>query len=399
MVNTPGGMSPALTSLASRVAQIEAFQVMEVQRRATELEAAGRSIIHMEIGQPDFSAPPQVERAAIEAIRTKPMSYISALGLPELRAAIAGFYRTRYGFELDPERVIVTAGASGAFLLAMGALVEAGSEVLMADPSYPCNRNFVRMFGATPRCIPVDERQAYQLAPADVETHWNAATRGVLVATPSNPTGTSMPFATLARIVELVRGRGGFVIADEIYHGLQYGTAPPRTALQAAPDVFVVNSFSKYFAMTGWRLGWLVAPPDTIRPIERLAQNAFISVSTPAQYAALAAFTPETLALMEARRVELAARRVALLPRLRELGFSIPLDPDGAFYIYADCSAFAPDSREFALRLLEEAGVALTPGADFGVAQARRYVRIAYTRPLEELEEGVARIRRFLQAG
>ena len=384
--------------LAGRLAQIEAFQVMEVQRRASELEAAGRSIIHMEIGQPDFSAPPQVELAAIEAIRSKTMGYTSALGLPALRAAIAAFYGTRYGIDLDPQRVIVTAGASGAFMLAMGALVEPDTEVLMADPSYPCNRNFVRLFGATPRCIPVDEAQAYQLAPADIETHWNPRTRGVLVATPSNPTGTSMPFDRLENIVELARARRGFFIGDEIYHGLQYSGQAWRTALEAGPDVYVVNSFSKYFAMTGWRLGWLIAPREAVRPIERLAQNAFISVSTPAQYAALAAFEPQTLALMEERRAELASRRAVLLPRLRELGFRIPLDPDGAFYIYADCAAFTSDSREFALRLLEEAGVAVTPGADFGSAQAERYVRIAYTRPIEELTEGLTRMRDFIRA-
>lgn len=380
------------------MAQIEAFQVMDVQQRAQTLEAQGRSIVHMEIGQPDFGAPPAVLQAAIKAITHEPMSYAPALGLPALRHAIADFYKRRYGVFVEPDRVIITAGASGAFLLALAALVEPDSAIVMPDPCYPCNRNFVRLFGGEAQCIPVDERQGYQLRAADVEKHWKANTRGVLVANPSNPTGTSIPPQELEDLVTSVHARGGFVLVDEIYHGLNYGNQAQRTALEISDRIFLVNSFSKYFGMTGWRLGWLIAPKHAVRDIERLAQNAFICVSVPAQYAALAAFGPETLELLEARRNEFAARRAFLLAELRQLGFRIPIDPDGAFYIYANCEAFTSDSRVFAMQLLEEAGVAVTPGADFGVAEAARYIRIAYTRPIAELEDGVARIRAFLKS-
>ncbi|HKY02669.1 MAG TPA: pyridoxal phosphate-dependent aminotransferase [Burkholderiales bacterium] len=379
------------------MAQIEAFQVMEVQRRAMELEREGRSIIHMEIGQPDFGAPPSVLKAAVTAIEREALGYTAALGLPALRTTISNFYRDRYGVQLDAERVIVTAGASGAFMLALGALVDPGAEVLMPDPCYPCNRNFVRLFGGIARCIPVDESQAYQLSAHDVQSNWNERTRGVMVATPSNPTGSTLSPSQLRDIARVTAERGGFLLVDEIYQGLQYGSAI-HTALEVSDQIYVVNSFSKYFGMTGWRLGWLIAPQDAIRDIERLAQNVFISVSTPAQYAALAAFEPETLEVFEARRQEFEKRRSFLLPRLKALGFRIPIDPDGAFYVYAGCESFDPDSRHFALRLLEEAGVALTPGADFGTAGTERHVRIAYTRPIGELDEGLRRMEAFLKS-
>ena len=376
--------------------QIEAFQVMEVQQRAFELEAEGRSIVHMEIGQPDFGAPPQVLKAAVRAIETEPLSYTAALGLPALRQAIADFYLKRYGLAIEADRVIVTAGASGAFLLALAALIEPGAEVLMPDPCYPCNRNFVRLFGGKAHAIPVDEAQAYQLRAVDIATHWKTDTRGIMVANPSNPTGTGIVATELAALVESVERRDGFVLVDEIYQGLYYGQEAQRSALEISDRIFVVNSFSKYFGMTGWRLGWLIAPKEVVRDIERLAQNAFICVSVPAQHAALAAFEADTLEVLEQRRQEFAQRRAFLLPRLRQMGFRIPIDPDGAFYIYAGCENFSADSHTFAMQLLEEAGVALTPGGDFGTADALRYVRIAYTRPVPELEEGLARIRAFL---
>jgi aspartate/methionine/tyrosine aminotransferase len=381
---------------AARMADIEAFHVMDVQDRAHELEAAGRRIIHMEIGQPDFPAPPQVAEAAVEAIRSRRLGYTASLGIPELREAISEHYRERFGVAVPASRIVVTAGASGAFLLALGVLLDPGDEVLMPDPCYPCNRHFVRMFEGHARAIHVDESSLYQLTDTAVRSHWNAATRGILIASPSNPTGTAIPRGELRAIVESARRRGGFVVVDEIYQGLVYDDRA-ATVLDIAEDVFVVNSFSKYFNMTGWRLGWLVAPEAYVREIEKLAQNAFICPSAPAQYAALAAFSPETIDVLEGRRREFQRRRDYMVPALREMGFRIPVMPQGAFYIYAGCERFASDSAEFALRVLEEAGVAITPGLDFGSHRPERHVRFAYTRSLEDLKEGVESISRMLK--
>ena len=383
--------------LAARMADIEAFHVMDVQNRAHELEAAGRRIVHMEIGQPDFAAPPLVAEAAIEAIRQRRLGYTASIGIPELRQAISDHYRERLGVTVPSSRIVVTAGASGAFLLTLGALVNPGDEVLMPDPCYPCNRHFVRLLEGRPRAVPVEENQHYQLADADIRSHWSRATRGVLLASPSNPTGTMIPREELRAIIASVRRAGGFVVMDEIYQGLVYD-GEASTVLGLADDVFVVNSFSKYFNMTGWRLGWIVAPEIYVREIEKLAQNAFICPSAPAQYAALAAFRPETLAVLEERRQEFRRRRDYMVPALRNLGFRIPVMPEGAFYIYAGCENFSADSTRFALRVLEEAGVAITPGLDFGSNRPERHVRFAYTRSLEDLEEGVEGIARMLAA-
>jgi aspartate/methionine/tyrosine aminotransferase len=382
--------------LAARLADIQPFHVMEVLRRAAALEASGRRIIHMEIGQPDFAAPPAVIEAAIRALRTEPMGYTDALGIPALREAISGFYAERFGVDVPPARIMVTAGASGAFLLAMGALLEPGDEVLLPDPSYPCNRHFVRLFEGRARAIPVGAESAYQLTAEHVRRHWGPRTRGVMIATPSNPTGTMVPPEELAAVVAAARERGGWVLVDEIYQGLVYGAAE-RTALALDDSLFVVNSFSKYFNMTGWRLGWLVAPADAIAQMEKLAQNAFICVSAPAQYAALAAFEPATLAILEQRRAEFERRRDFLVPALRAIGFDVPVTPNGAFYVYADASRFGMDAAHLSMRVLEEAGVAITPGADFGTHQASRYVRFAYTRAMPDLEEGVARLATLLR--
>jgi aspartate/methionine/tyrosine aminotransferase len=377
--------------LAARMSDIQPFRVMEVGRRAAQLEASGRHIVHMEIGQPDFAAPGPVIEAAVAALRRDPMGYTDALGIPALRAAISRFYADRFGVEVPAERIMVTAGASGAFLLAMGALVDPGDEVLLPDPSYPCNRHFVRMFEGRARMIPVGPESAYQLTASHVADHWGPRTRGVMIASPSNPTGTMVAPDELAAIVRVVRSRGGWVLVDEIYHGLVYGT-PESTALELDDTLFVVNSFSKYFNMTGWRLGWLVAPPEAVAQMERLAQNAFICVSAPAQHAALAAFAPETLAILEERRREFERRRDFIVPALRRIGFDIPVTPNGAFYVYAEASRFGTDSAMLAMRVLEEAGVAITPGADFGSNRAERYIRVAYTRSMQDLEEGVARL-------
>jgi len=379
------------------MAEIEPFHVMEIQRRALELEAAGRRIVHMEIGQPDFPAAQPVIDAALAALKRDPMGYAASLGIPALRAEIARFYGERYGVDVDSRRIIVTAGASGAFVITLGALIDPGDEVLMPDPCYPCNRHFVRLFEGVARTVPVDERTHYQLGLAEVRTHWGPRTRGVLLASPSNPTGTVVPTDALAAIIDWVHGRGGFVLVDEIYHELSYGSRMP-TALAMSDEVFLVNSFSKYFCMTGWRLGWIVAPERYVRALERLAQNAFICAPVPSQHAALAAFAPETIAILEERRLEFQRRRDFLVPALRGLGFRIPITPEGAFYIYAGAERFGTDSHALAHRVLEEAGVAITPGIDFGANRAGEHVRFAYTRAMGDLEEGVERLRRMLSA-
>ena len=382
--------------LAARMGAIEPFHVMEIQRRAFGLEAEGRRVIHMEIGQPDFPAPQPVVDAAVAALKRERMGYTDALGIRPLREALARYYADRYALHVAPERIIVTAGASGAFLIAMGSLIDAGDEVLMPDPCYPCNRHFVRMFEGAARPIPADEHSHYQLALADVERHWGPRTRGVMLASPSNPTGTTVPTDELRAIIAEAKRRGGFALVDEIYQGLTYDGPHHPTALGLSNEIFAVNSFSKYFSMTGWRLGWLVAPADYVREMERFAQNAFICVSAPAQYAALAAFKPETMEILEERRAEFQRRRDFLVPALRGLGFHIPLMPEGAFYIYAGCERFTDDSEAFALQVLEEAGVAITPGIDFGVHRARTHVRFAYTRSFTDVQEGVERLARFL---
>ena len=377
---------------ARRTADIAPFHVMALLARAHELEAAGRSIVHMEIGEPDFTSAAPIIAAGQCALADGRTGYTAAAGLPALRQAISQHYQDCYGVEVPARRILVTPGASGALQLATAAWINPGDRVLLADPGYPCNRHFVRLVEGEAVGIPVGPETGYQLTAELVERHWDARTVAVLLASPANPTGTVVPPAELAAIVAAVEARGGRLIMDEIYHGLVYG-APLQTALACSDRVFVVNSFSKYYGMTGWRLGWLVTPDDCVGAVEKLAQNLFLAASTPAQYAALAAFTPEAQAIFEERRREFQARRDFLLPALRELGFSIPVTPDGAFYLYADCSRFSEDSYGFALGLLEETGVAITPGIDFGQHRPERHVRFAYTRAIPRLAEGVERLR------
>jgi aspartate/methionine/tyrosine aminotransferase len=380
---------------AARMAHIEPFEVMEIQSLAREVEARGHDVIHLEIGEPDFRTPQPVVEAAKRALDEHRMYYTSALGLASLREAISGFYRTRYGVELPASRVVVTAGSSAALLLAFGVLLDEGDEVLLADPGYPCNRHFVRTLGAVPRGIAVGPESRYQLNAELAGRHWGPRTRMAMVASPANPTGTLVTPSEAAALAQLARDKGGTLLMDEIYHGLTYGVEA-RTAAEHGEDVWVVNSFSKYFQMTGWRLGWLVAPQALVRKVETLAQNLFISPSAVAQHAALACFSPETLAITEARRAELDGRRRYLVPALESLGFKVPVVPQGAFYVYADCSALASDSFAFARRILAEAHVAVTPGKDFGANRPERHIRIAYTQPVARLEEAVARIRKLL---
>lgn len=377
--------------LARRMAEIEPFHVMDLLAKARQLESEGRSIIHMEIGEPDFSTPQPVLDAAQKALTAGETHYTPAMGLPALREAIADFYRQRYGVEVPARRIVITPGASGALLLALGVLLDRDSEVLMADPGYPCNRHFVRFVEGKARGIEVDASTGYQLNAELLQQHWTNETRAVLLASPSNPTGTVVEKLELAAMAALTAERGGAMLVDEIYHGLIYD-GDDDTALAVSDELFVINSFSKYFCMTGWRLGWLVVPERYIRDVEKLMQNLFIAAPTLAQYAALAAFEPQNLEILEQRRELFRQRRDFLLPALRELGFDIPVTPQGAFYLYADCSRFTEDSYQFATELLEQAGVAVTPGIDFGIHHPQKHLRFAYTTSLEQLEEAIRRI-------
>ena len=361
---------------------------------AAGLEQQGRSIIHMGIGEPDFTAAPLVIEAAGRAMAEGRTQYTSALGLPSLREAIAHHYLDKYDLRVAPERIVITAGASGALLLACAALVEHGTEVLMPDPSYPCNRHFVAAFEGRAKMIPSGPAERFQLTDAMVRAHWGPATRGVLLASPSNPTGTSIEPAELGRIVGTVRERGGFTIVDEIYQGLSYDR-PAFSALSLGEDIIVINSFSKYFNMTGWRLGWLVIPERLAPQIEKLAQNLFICASAISQHAGLACFAPQSLALFEERKAEFKRRRDYLVPALEEIGFRVPVMPDGAFYVYADCSPLADDADWLTRDMLERAGVVMVPGLDFGSHAARQYIRISYATSLENLQEAVNRLKRY----
>lgn len=405
MTNIPSAVRPAesvnvapmhLPALAERTHHIAPFQVMELVKRAVQLAAKGHPVIHMSIGEPDFTAPPAVITALEKAARAGHTQYTAATGIAPLRRAIADDYRQRYGVEIDASRIIVTAGASAALSLAACALVNPGDQILLTDPSYPCNRHFIAAFDGAARLVPVGPASRFQMTEALVQQHWNEQTRGVLLASPANPTGTSIPFAELGRIITAVRARGGFTIVDEIYQGLTYGDDRSRTALEYGEDVLVCNSFSKYFSMTGWRLGWLVVPDAWSSTFEKLAQNLYICASALAQHAALACFEPESMAIYEERRLEFKKRRDYLLPELERLGLTVPAIPDGAFYIYFDCSRYSSDSSKFASDLLERAYLSLVPGDDFGNSEPKRYLRLSYATAMPKLREAVARLEKFL---
>jgi aspartate/methionine/tyrosine aminotransferase len=380
---------------AKRVAEIEPFRVVEVLARARALEAQGRDIVHMEAGEPDFSTARPIIEAAKAALDRGQTFYTQAAGIPELREAIAGWYGRQYGVAVDPGRIMVTPGASGALLLLAALLLEPGRGLLMTDPGYPCNRHFLRLVEGHGQLVPVGPEQRYQLLPAAAEQHWCDSTAGVLVASPANPTGEILSRAELAGLYDVCRRRGGHLVVDEIYHGLSYDGVATPSVLEVTDQAFVINSFSKYFGMTGWRLGWLVAPAAAVPELEKLAQNLFISMSTPAQYGALAGFGDEAQAIFAARRDEFGRRRDFLLPALRRLGFAIPHTPAGALYLYAGVQQFTEDSESFCLNLLEQHGIAITPGADFGRYRAREHVRFAYTTGMERLEEGVRRMEKI----
>ena len=386
--------------LAARLAHIDPFYVMECAKAAVELAQSAACtdspMIFLNIGEPDFTAPPAVlaaARACMDAGRTH---YTQAAGDPALRACISRWYAQRFGLDVPAERIVVTAGASAALQLACLALVERGDEVLMPDPSYPCNRHFVAAADGVPVLLPAAPDERFQLAAAGVEAAWAARTAGVLLASPSNPTGTSIAPDEMRRIVHAVRERGGFTIVDEIYLALGFDDAFGQSVVaidaNGADDVISINSFSKYFCMTGWRLGWMVVPEALVAPIEKLAQNLYICPSSLAQQAALACFEPESIAEYERRRAQFRARRDFLVPALDALGLKVPVMPDGAFYAWADVSAHATDSWDFAFDIMRGAHVAITPGRDFGRDATERYVRFSYASSMAQLHEAVRRL-------
>jgi aspartate/methionine/tyrosine aminotransferase len=378
-------------AVSRRTADIEPFEVMDVLSRAHALEAAGRRVVHMEIGEPDFTAPEPVVEAGVRALRDGRTAYTATLGLPALREAIAAHYWEKFGAKVQASRIAITAGASGGLLTVAALYVDAGDEILVPDPGYPGYRHFVRAFEGLARPLAVGAREGFQPTLDMVRAAWGPRTKGLLLGSPSNPTGTLIDRNELRRIAGFIAERGGVMLVDEIYQGLVYGTEP-WTALDFPGEVVLVNSFSKYFCMTGWRLGWVVLPENAVRGFEKLGQHLFISAPAAAQHAAVAAFTAESLKVLEQRRREFARRRDFLLPALRQAGLSIPAEPHGAFYIYADCGR---DSRAYSLALLEKEAVATTPGVDFGANATGRFVRFAYTRSMQDLEEAVRRIARF----
>jgi aspartate/methionine/tyrosine aminotransferase len=391
--------------IARRAERIEPFYVMEVGKAASEMarQFAGSAnpMIFLNIGEPDFTAPPLVQQAAEKAIRDGRTQYTHALGLGPLRERISGWYARRFGVDVPARRIVVTAGASAALQLACLALIEAGDEILMPDPSYPCNRHFVSAAEGNAVLIPTTPDERYQLSAAKVQENWTVHTRGVLLASPSNPTGTSIHPDELRRIHSFVQGKGGITLLDEIYLGLSYEDTFGHTALAIDDQVVSINSFSKYFNMTGWRLGWMVVPDVLVPAIERLAQNLFICASTVAQYAALACFEPESIAEYERRRSEFKARRDWFIPQLQALGLSVPVMPDGAFYAWADCGDAArrlgiAGSWDFAFEAMKRAHVAVTPGRDFGHAETAHFVRFSTANSMAHLQEAAARLRGIL---
>lgn len=384
------------TTFSARSRAIEPFHVMALLARANELQAAGHDVIHLEIGEPDFTTAAPIVEAGQKALANGHTRYTAARGLPALREAIAGFYAQRYGLSIDPQRILVTPGGSGALLLASSLLVDPGKHWLLADPGYPCNRHFLRLVEGAAQLVPVGPESRYQLTPELVERHWDQDSVGALAASPANPTGTLLHKDELAALSSTLKARGGQLVVDEIYHGLTYGLDAP-SVLEVDDEAFVLNSFSKYFGMTGWRLGWLVAPQEAVGELEKLAQNLYISAPSMAQHAALACFEPATLAILEERREEFRRRRDYLLPALRELGFGIAVEPEGAFYLYADISAFGGDAFAFCQHFIETEHVAFTPGIDFGRYQASHHVRFAYTQSVERLQQAVERIARGLK--
>jgi aspartate/methionine/tyrosine aminotransferase len=383
-------------ALSKRAKNLSPFHVMDILAQAKALTQQGRTIYHMEVGEPDFATAECIINAGIDALKQLKTHYTPALGLPELRHAVAEYYDRKFSVKINPERIIITPGASGALQLAMACLLDAGENVLLPDPGYPCNKNIAQVLAVEPIAVPASVENAYQLDAVSIAKYWNEKTRAVMVATPSNPTGTILPESQLKEICHIVEQNKGTLIVDEIYQGLVYDV-DDYTALAISDECFVINSFSKYFGMTGWRIGWMVVPEFYADAIDRIAQNIFLAPATMSQYAALTALKAETQIELDARRDEFKQRRDFLLPALEQLGFKIAVQPQGAFYIYANCEKFTDDSYNWVKQLLSKQGVALTPGLDFGNYQANIHCRFAYTQPLDVLERAVDKIDAFIR--
>ena len=380
----------------SRAQTIPPFHVMDLLARARQLESEGKSIIHLEVGEPDFATARPIVDAGIQALRELKTHYTAALGLPNLRQAIADHYQRKFDLTIDSRRVVVTPGASGALQLALSVLTEVGDSVLLSDPGYPCNRNIARVLGIDTIDVPVTADNQYQLNASHIAQHWSTNTRAAMVASPSQPTGTMIERESMQALNKAVLEAGGHLIVDEIYQGLVY-ELDEYTALSLSDDIFVINSFSKYFGMTGWRLGWMVVPEEYVDMVDRVAQNIFLAPPTVSQHAALVAFEPETDEILQRRVAIFKERRDYLLPVLSEMGFKVTTQPQGAFYVYADCSEITDNSFQWTKDLLEQEGVAVTPGIDFGEFEANTHVRFAYTRSVDELKRAMCRIARFIK--
>lgn len=387
--------------IAKRLSQIEPFHVMDLLAKAQRLQQQGRDVIHLEVGEPDFPSPKAVIQRGIEALENGLTHYTGATGLPQLKQAIADFYWSRYGETVESERIVITPGASGALQLVASLIADPGETLLLTDPGYPCNRHFLANINADGILVPTQAQDDYHLTPQQVDEYWQTSTIGALVASPSNPTGSIMDKDALLALHKAISAKQGLLLVDEIYHGLTYGETNPHSAVNFGDNVFVINSFSKYFAMTGWRLGWVVAPKWAVPGLDKLAQNLFLAPNTPAQHAALAVFEPEVIAELEERKGQFAERLGFLLPKLEALGFMVSAKPQGAFYIYADISGLDHplnhDSMAFCLDLLDKTGLAITPGIDFGHSQGHHFVRFAYTKDIPVLAQAIGRLQSYLQ--
>ncbi len=381
---------------SARSKKITPFAVMQLAHRASELEAIGQSVVHFEVGEPDFATAEPVMAAAKQAIDAGRTKYTNAQGIPELRERIAGYYAEQ-GVEVASNRILVTSGASGGLTLLSALLLNPDDELLITDPGYPCNDVFARLVGAQPKTIRVSAENRFQPTLDDFKGAWREQTKAALLASPGNPTGTMLAAHDLSAMVAHANQNSGFIILDEIYQGLSHQEVAYSTGLAIEDDLYILNSFSKYFGMTGWRLGWVVVPDQAIKPITKLAQNLFISPNAPAQYAALAAFDNAAMSIHEQRRRAFKRRATLLGDGLSTLGFQIPVLPDGAFYHYVDISHTGMASSDFCWKLIEEFQVATTPGTDFGVHRADQYVRFAYTTSEEAIITGLERISQALR--
>ena len=386
----------SLNPSADRMSEISPFHVMKLLARARELEAAGRSVVHMEIGEPDFATPKTIVQAGIDALNMGRTHYTPALGLCDLRQAIADFYGSRYQVNVASETVVVTPGSSGALQLVCGVLINPGDEVLLTDPGYPCNKHFVQLMGGVPKFLTLSEENNYQFSLDDLKKNWTSKTKAIILASPSNPTGIVLDDELLASVAEFAKQKNAYLILDEIYHGLIYDYQA-KTLAGRFDNVFIINSFSKYFCMTGWRIGWLISPKAFVDDIDKLAQNIFLAASTPGQYAALAGFSEQSIEILESYRIEFQKRRDFLFDAIQSLGFQIKNKPAGAFYLYANSSQLSNDSFQLAGDLLENTGVAITPGKDFGDANASSHVRFAYTTSLSQLQLGMDKLKSYFK--